>query len=114
MVPIDGSPHLPAAITQWTGDSRGHWEDDTLIVETTNFTGKTPSFQMPIKLVDPALNGVVGSGENFTLIERFTRTSDAIIVYQYPVTDLGTFTHAFTAAIPLKTSDSQLFKYACH
>ncbi|OUS08046.1 hypothetical protein A9Q90_04915 [Gammaproteobacteria bacterium 54_18_T64] len=114
VVPIDDSPHLPAEMSKWTGDSRGHWEGDTLVVETTNFTGKTPTFQMPINLVDPAMNGVVGTGENFTLVERFTRTSDAIIVYEYTVTDLSTFSQAFTVTIPLKASDSQLFEYACH
>ena len=114
VVPIDGSSHLPAEMTKWTGDSRGHWDGDTLVVETTNFTGKTPTFQMPINLVDPSLNGVVGTGENFTLTERFTRTSDSVIVYEYTVTDLSTFTKPFTVAIPLKASDSQIFEYACH
>ena len=114
VIPIDGSTHLPAEMTKWTGDSRGHWDGDTLVVETTNFTGKTPTFQMPIDLVDPSMNGVVGTGENFTLIERFTRTSDSLIIYEYTVTDLSTFTQPFTVAIPLKASDSQLFEYACH
>ena len=114
VVPIDGSSHLPAEMTKWTGDSRGHWEGDTLVVETTNFTGKTPTFQMPINLADPSMNGVVGTGENYTLIERFTRTSDSVIVYEYTVTDLSTFTKPFTVAIPLKASDSQIFEYACH
>ncbi|MEZ0156046.1 MAG: hypothetical protein AB9Q22_14240 [Candidatus Reddybacter sp.] len=114
VVPIDGSSHLPAEITKWTGDSRGHWDGDTLVVETTNFTGKTPTFQMPINLVDPSMNGVAGTGENFTLIERFTRTSDSVIVYEYTVTDISTFTKPFTVAIPLKASDSQIFEYACH
>jgi len=114
VVPIDGSSHLPAELTKWTGDSRGHWDGDTLVVETTNFTGKTPTFQMPINLADPSLNGVVGTGENFTLIERFTRTSDSVIIYEYTVTDPSTFTKPFTVAIPLKASDSQIFEYACH
>ena len=114
IVPIDGSSHLPAEMTKWSGDSRGHWDGDTLVVETTNFTGKTPTFQMPINLADPSMNGVVGTGENFTLIERFTRTSDSVIVYEYTVTDSSTFTKPFTVAIPLKASDSQLFEYACH
>ena len=114
VVPIDGRSHLPTEMTKWTGDSRGHWDGDTLVVETTNFTGKTPTFQMPINLVDPALNGVVGTGENFTLTERFTRTSDSVIVYEYTVTDPSTFTTPFTVAIPLKASEDQIFEYACH
>ncbi len=114
VVPIDGSPHLPAELTKWTGDSRGHWEGDSLVVETTNFTGKTPTFQMPINLVDPSLNGVAGTGEHFTLVERFTRTNDSTIIYEYTVTDPRTFTEPFTVAIPLKATEDQIFEYACH
>ncbi len=114
IVPIDGRPHLPTEMTKWTGDSRGHWEDDTLVVETTNFTGKTPTFQLPINLNDPEMNGVVGTGENFTLIERFTRTSDSRIAYTYTVNDPSTFTKPFTASIPLKATEDQMFEYACH
>ena len=114
IVPIDGSPHLPAEMTKWTGDSRGHWEGNTLVVETTNFTGKTPTFQLPLNLNEPEMNGVVGTGENFTLIERFTRTSDSRIVYEYTVNDPNTFTTPFTAAIPLKATEDQMFEYACH
>ena len=114
IVPIDGSAHLPAEMTKWTGDSRGHWEGNTLIVETTNFTGKTPTFQLPLNLNEPELNGVVGTGEHFTLIERFTRTSDSRIDYEYTVNDASTFTKPFTASIPLKATDGQMFEYACH
>ncbi len=114
IVPIDGSAHLPAEMTKWTGDSRGHWEGDTLVVETTNFTGKTPTFQLPLNLNEPEMNGVVGTGENFTLIERFTRTSDSRIVYEYTINDPSTFTTPFTASIPLKATDGQMFEYACH
>ncbi len=114
IVPIDGSSHLPAEMTKWTGDSRGHWDGDTLVVETTNFTGKTPTFQLPINLVDPEMNGVVGTGEHFILIERFTRTSDSFINYEYTVTDPSTFTQPFTTSIPLKATKNQIFEYACH
>ncbi len=114
IVPIDGSPHLPAEMTKWTGDSRGYWDGDTLVVETTNFTGKTPTFQLPINLADPDMNGVVGTGEHFTLIERFTRTSDSVVTYEYTVTDLSVFTKPFTASIPLKAAEGQIFEYACH
>ncbi|MBL4780826.1 MAG: hypothetical protein JKX92_01180 [Porticoccaceae bacterium] len=114
VVRMDGSPHLPAEMTKWTGDSRGHWEGDTLVVETTNFTGKTPTFQLPLNLAEPEMNGVVGTGENFTLIERFTRTSDSRVVYEYTVNDPSTFTKPFTAVIPLKATEDQMFEYACH
>ena len=114
IVPMDGSAHLPAEMTKWTGDSRGHWEENTLVVETTNFTGKTPTFQLPLNVNEPEMNGVVGTGENFTLIERFTRTSDSRVIYEYTVKDPSTFTKPFTAAIPLKATEDQMFEYACH
>ena len=114
IVPIDGSPHLPTEMTKWTGDSRGHWDGNTLVVETTNFTGKTPTFQLPININDAEMNGVVGTGESFTLIERFTRTSDSRVIYEYTVKDPSTFTKPFTVAIPLKATEDQMFEYACH
>jgi len=64
IVAIDGSPHLSSDLQKWSGDSRGHWEGNTLVVETTNFTDKTPTFQLPLDLTNPEMNGTVGSGRN--------------------------------------------------
>ena len=110
IVPIDGSPHLPSNIQKWSGDSRGHWEGDTLVVETTNFTDKTPAFQI---LSDGQI-GTVGSGENLHLTERFTLTSESQLVYEYTVTDPTSFASPFTVAIPMQATDDQIFEYACH
>ena len=66
VVPLDGHPHLPEDERQWMGDSRDHWEGDTLVLETTNFTGKTSSFS-------PSVMVALGSGEHLCLTERFTR-----------------------------------------
>ena len=114
IVPMDGRPHLPAELQKWTGDSRGHWDGDTLVVETTNFTDKTPTFQLPLDLNALDRNGAAGSGKNLHLTERFTLTSASRLVYEYTINDPNTFTKSFTVAIPMKATDGQIFEYACH
>ena len=86
---------------------RDSWEGDTLVVETQNFTGKTSSFS-------PHITRAIGSGENMSLIERFTRTDKATLHYEYTVTDPSTFTRPFTAAIPMAATDGHIYEYACH
>ena len=73
IIPMDGRPHVPGKIRQWLGDSRGHWEGDTLVVETTNFTDKT-AFQ--------------GASEHMRLMERFTRVDADTLLYEFTVRDL--------------------------
>ncbi len=106
VIPLDGRPHLPDDIGQWLGDSRGRWEGDTLVVDTTNFTDKTASFY--------TLVGVMGSGETLHLVERFTRLDADTLLYEFTVDDLTTFTGPFTAAIPMKKTEGPIFEYACH
>jgi hypothetical protein len=107
IVPLDRQPHLPENVRQWMGDARGHWDGDTLVVETTNFTNKTPSF-------NPTITSSVGTGETLTLIERFRRVDADTLLYEYTVDDPTTFTRAFTAVIPMRKSDAPIFEYACH
>lgn len=114
IITMDNSAHLPKGIEKWSGDSRGHWDGDTLVIETSNFTDKTPVFQLPINLKDPSMNGVVGRGRDFHLTERLTRTSDSRLLYEYTINDPNTFTKPFTVAIPMKATESQMFEYACH
>ena len=114
IVPLDDSTHLPEDMLQWSGDSRGYWDGDALVVETKNFTDKTPTFQLPLDLNNLERNGVVGSGKNMHLTEKFTRVSDTIVMYEYTLNDPHTFAEPFTVAIPMKASDSQMFEYACH
>jgi hypothetical protein len=99
IIPLDGRPHLPETLRQWDGDSRGHWEGNTLVVETTNFTDRT-SFR--------------GSSEHMHLIERFTRTGIDTMLYEFTVDDPETFTKPWTARIPMTMSKGPLFEYACH
>jgi hypothetical protein len=99
MIPLDGRPHLPAGLRQLNGDSRGHWEGNTLVVETTNFSPR--SFFM-------------GSADALRLTERFTRTSARTMDYELTVNDPTTWTRPWTALIRLKAVDEPLIEFACH
>jgi len=114
VIAMDDSPHIPKDFNKWSGSSRGHWDKNTLVIETSNFTDKTPVYQLPINLKDPAMNGVVGRGKDFKLTERITRVSDSRLLYEYTIDEPNTFTKPFTVAIPLKASKDQMFEYACH
>jgi hypothetical protein len=78
---MNGSPHLPASIRQWFGDSRGHWEGNTLVVDVTNFTPKTDIF---------------GSRENLHLVERWTRTGPKTLAYEALIEDPTAWTRPWT------------------
>jgi len=106
VVPLDGRPSLPDGMRQWMGDARGHWDGDTLVVESDNYTDKTGSFYTIV--------GTYGSGESLHLVERFTRVDTDTLRYEFTVDDPETFTAAFTAAIPMQRTDAPLFEYACH
>jgi hypothetical protein len=99
IVPLDGRPHLPATVRQWMGDSRGHWEGNTLVIETTNFSSKA-NFR--------------GSADGLRLVERFTRVDADTIDYRFTVEDPTTWTKPWTVAIPLVRSEGQIYEYACH
>ena len=107
IVPLDERPHLPEGVRQWMGDARGHWDGDTLVVETTNFTDKTGSF-------DTTYLATVGSGLTLHLTERFRRLDDDTLLYEYTVDDPTYFTQPFTGALPMRRSDQPMFEYACH
>ena len=99
VIPLDGRPHLGDTIRQWKGDSRGHWEGDTLVVDTVNFNGKT-SYR--------------GAGKSLHLTERFTRVSEDTLDYQYTIDDPESFTESWTVQLPMTRDEKQLFEYACH
>ena len=105
IIPLDGRPHLPPQLRQWLGDSRAHWEGDTLVVETTNFDSKG----------DQRVRNLVLSGsEHSHLVERFRRVDAATIDYRFTVTDPRTFERPWTAEIPMAKLRGQLFEYGCH
>jgi hypothetical protein len=99
IIPLDGRPHLTANIRQWLGDSRGRWEGNTLVVDTTNFTDKT---------------NVSGSDENLHVIERFTRTDEDTIMYEFTVDDPTAFTRVWKGEVPLTKAPGPIYEYACH
>ena len=107
IVPLDGRDPLPDDMRQWMGSSRGHWEGDTLVVETTNFTDQTASFA-------PSVRSAVGSGTTLHLTERFQRVDEDTLLYEFTVDDQTSFTRPFTAAIPMRRGAAPLFEYACH
>ena len=99
---LDKRPHLPQQIRQWLGDSLGHWEGDTLVVETTNFSNQTNFF---------------GATENLRLVERYTRVEPDMILYRVTIDDPTTFTSAWTIEMPFIKADerrNQIFEAACH
>ena len=98
VIPLDGQPHLGGAVRQWVGDSRGHWEGNTLVVDTTDFNGKA-AFR--------------GSDQKLHLVERFTRTDANTIQYEFTVNDPTAFTRPWTAQIPYTKAEGPIFEYAC-
>jgi hypothetical protein len=105
IIPLDGRPHAGKNIQLWMGDSRGHWEGDTLVVDTTNFNDK---------IISNNFNCCGASGENLHVVERFTRVSADRIDYRYTVDDPATYTRPWTVEVPMVKSDGPLYEYACH
>jgi hypothetical protein len=102
IVPLDDRPPLNDEIRLWTGDSRGYWDGDTLVVETRNFNSLTQSFS------------VYGSAEDKLLIERFTRTGPYTMEYEYTVDDPSTFSDKIQVMTVMSKVDGQIYEYACH
>ncbi len=101
-IPIDGRPHIGKHLRQWLGDSRGRWDGNTLVVETSNFR---PDEGVVFGNADP---------ETFRIVERFTRVDANTINYTFTVEDPRTWTKPWTAMIPWNKTDEQLYEYACH
>ena len=106
IIPLDGSPHPDATLQQWLGDSRGHWDGDTLVIETRNFTGKNTT-----------RGGVMIAGsEHLRTVERLTRVSDNVIDYEITVNDPTVWSAPWTVSVPMsaKAMDDPIYEYACH
>ena len=99
IIPLDGRAHVPSRIRQWMGDSRGRWNGDTLVVETTNLTDQT-MFK--------------GSGKNMRVIERFKRVDVETLLYEYTIDDPESFERQWTAVFPMRRAEGPIFEYACH
>ncbi len=102
IIPLDGRPHLPQGVRQWYGDSRGHWEGNTLVVETTNFRDPAPATNFQ------------GSTDALKLVERFTVVDANTLRYEYTVSDPKTWTRPWSVEAPLPRIDPPLYEFACH
>ena len=99
IIPLDGRPHVHPMIRLWRGDSRGYWDEETLVVETRNFNEK---------------GRFMGSGEALLLTERFRRVDDDTLLFAFTASDPATWTKPWTAEMPLNASPTPMFEYACH
>jgi hypothetical protein len=99
VIPLDGRAHVDSRIRKWNGDSVGHWEGDTLVIDTTNFSPKSD---------------FMGSHENLHLTERISRASRDVLNYEFTVDDPTTWTRPWTAMIPLRFKNELIYEYACH
>ena len=99
IIPLDGRPHLPGSVRLWSGDSRGRWDGQTLVIETTNFSSKS---------------NFLGSTSGLHLVERLTRVAADTIRYEMTLTDPTTWTQPWRAEMPLKQSADNLYEAACH
>ena len=99
IIPLDNRPHLPQNVRLWMGDPRGHWEGNTLVVDTTNFTGKS-KFR--------------GADENLHLTERFTRKGPDLLLYEFAVDDPTAFTKPWKGEIPMIAEQGPIYEHACH
>jgi hypothetical protein len=99
IIPLDGRPHLPPDVRLWMGDSRGHWEGTTLVVDTTNFSDKT---------------SVNGSDQNLQVTERFTRVDADTILYSFTIDDPTAFLTPWTGELPFVATPGPVYEYACH
>jgi len=106
VIRLNAKEHLPASIRPWMGDSIGHWEGDTLVVETTNFN--------PGESLRPGIPTVVYLSPDAKVTERFTRISASQILYQFQVDDPAVYTRTWRGEMPFNISRGPLYEYACH
>lgn len=109
IIPMDGRPHVPSNLRELGGDSRGRWDGDTLVVDTTNFTDAT-NFRGPAATARQD----IFSSHDLHVIERFTRTDDSTIVYRFTVEDPSTWTRPWSGEMVMRKIEGPIFEYACH
>jgi hypothetical protein len=111
VIPIDGRPHLPAEVKQWDGDSRGHWEGNTLVIDTTNFNGKG---WISSSAAGGRIKGIHES-QQLHLTEKLTRVDPETLMYEVTIEDPTAYTKPWKVAMPMsKDAEYRLYEYACH
>ena len=111
IIPLDGRPHLSPSVGLWMGDSRGHWEGNTLVVDVTNYNGRS---WISTSAAGGRIKGIHQTAKAH-VVERFTRTAADTIAYEAHIEDPEMYTEPWTVAIPLNLeADYQLYEYACH
>ena len=108
LIPLDGRPRLDDGIPQWSGDSRGHWEGDTLVIETTTFNDQR-QWRGP-----PSLGLGAATSQNMKVVERLTRVDADTLEYRFTVIDPETWTSSWTASVPMRRTDQLMYEFACH
>lgn len=106
IVPLEKGSHVDSAITLWSGDSRGYFEDGSLVVESRNFNDQIASLGLR--------TAAYGSAKNRILIERFTPTADGSLDYEFTIDDVDTFQDRLVVLMPMTKVDGQIYEYACH
>jgi hypothetical protein len=105
IIPLDGRPHAPSEVRSYLGDSRGRWEGNTLVVETTNFRSNVD---------ETSYNCCGGAADDLTVVERFTLIDNDTIDYRYTVNAPTTYTRSWTVSVPMRRTTGPIFEYACH
>lgn len=106
IIPLDGRAHLPAAITQWAGNSRGYWKGNTLVIHTRNFTDKIASLSQPY--------AAWGNAKDMHLEERFSLNANGSLVYEFAINDPATFVEPVKGILHMRRSADRIYEYACH
>lgn len=107
IIKLNRGQRISGRIQQWAGQSLGHWDGDTLVVETTHFSDLRASYE-------PSTTVAIGTGSTMTLTERFQRIDAEALLYEYTVNDPTIFTSTFTVSLPMSRNYQPLFEYACH
>ncbi|MDA1091794.1 MAG: hypothetical protein O3A25_00780 [Acidobacteria bacterium] len=110
VIPLDGRAHLAPHVRQWAGSSRGHWDGDTLVVETTNL--RSPFIRRWIRPEHSLSRGDLSDA--VTVVERFTRVDSETMDYEFTVTDLKTWTQPWSGSLPMARTDGPMYEFACH
>jgi hypothetical protein len=106
VIPLDGRPHVGQNIRLWLGDSHGHWEGDTLVVDTTNYNDQ---------IMNNSFYCCASAGQNLHVVERYTRIDENTIDYEFTVDDPTTFTRSYQISLPMrKMTEGPMYEYACH